>query len=237
MQVLIFTKTRTRCYPIALIILSILVIYFLTGCNSQNNKKVELEMAEQELTLTEKIKKIKLEEEEKLDLLSKEISDRSRKDIFELIKILHSSNKEDSKKAALILMSVGDLVLTPMLNSLDKNNPDSYAREMDFVFLQHYYNRNKISVVLNDMLLDKRELKLPELKGPVEELPKVRRVCDNAYLYLRKMFSFKEDEEMIMTNERLFLDMPMEDRDKEIKRLKSSKEWISLSEYFLDQGE
>ena len=87
------------------------------------------------------------------------------------------------------------------------------------------------------MLLDKRLLKGPALNGIVEEKPIPRRVCDEAYLMLRKLLSYKEDEESLMTNERLFLRMTNEEKDKEIERLKSSKEWISLSEYFLEEGE
>ncbi|MDP2365634.1 MAG: hypothetical protein Q8M94_17945 [Ignavibacteria bacterium] len=188
-------------------------------------------------TLASQLKEIKLTDNKKMDSLSKAISVESRKDAFELIKILHSGKEEESKKASMVLMSIGDLAITPMLESIDTKDPDNYAWEMDIILSLYLGNRNKISILLNSMFLDKRQLKGPELLGVVEEKPVPRRVCDEAYLMFRRLTAFKEDEEEIMMNERMFLDMTDDQRDKEIERLKSSKEWISLLEHLSDEGE
>ncbi len=182
------------------------------------------------------LKKITITDNKSLDLLSKKIEEISRKNANELVEILHSENEQESRKASIILMSIGDLAITPMLESLDSNNADNYAWEMDIILSQYLQNRNKITIVLNTMLLDKRKLNEPELQGPLEEKPAPRRVCDEAYLMLRKLTAFKENEEDLMINKKMFLDMEDELRDKEIKRMKSSKEWISLIEHLSDEG-
>ena len=188
-------------------------------------------------TLESQIKEIKITDNKKLDSLSNAISEESRKDVNELVRILHSGKEAESKKASMVLMSIGDLAVTPMLDSLDVKNADNYAWEMDIILSQYLLNRNKITIVLNSMLLDKRQLKDPVLEGPLEEKPDPRRVCDEAYLMLRRLTSFNENEEDLMMNEKKFLDMTDDLKDKEIDRIKSSKEWISLIEHLSDEGE
>ena len=135
----------------------------------------------------------------------------------------------------MVLISMGDLLITPMIDSIDSENADNYAWETGIILSAHLQNRNKISLILNSMLLDKRQLKGPQLEGIVEEKPAPRRVCDEAYLMLRKLLALNENEEELMTSERLFLDMSDEDKDEEIDRLKTSMEWISLSEKMMDE--
>lgn len=206
----------------------IILLSSFISCNPSNKND---EKIMEDAKLSSKLSKINLMETNKLDSLAKEIVLDSQKDVNELVKILHSGNDDEAKKASLVMMSIGDLAITPMLDSLDTQNADNYAWEMDIISTQYLKNRNKITLVLNSMLLDKRQLKNPELIGTVEEKPIPKRVCDEAYLMLRKLTSFKETEEDLMINERRFLDMTDEERDKEISRIKSSKEWISLLEH------
>jgi len=214
-------------------LLTFLIIIY-TGCkkvNDNEDKKME------EKNLVSRLSEINIMEKAKIDSLSEEIKTRSQKDVFELIKILHSGKEEDSKKASLVLISIGDLSITPLIESLDSNNADNYVWETDIALSLHLQNRNKLSKIINSMFLDKRLLKGPELKGVVEEKPIPRRVCDEAYLMLRKLLAYKEDEETLMTNERMFLSLSNEEKDKEIDRLKSSEEWVSLSEKMMNEGE
>jgi hypothetical protein len=210
------------------------LIFTYTACrkvNENEDKKME------EKNLASRLNEIKIMENQKLDSLSEEIKIRSRKDANDLVKILHSGKDEEVKKASMVLMSIGDLSITPLIDSLNSDNADNYVFETDIALSLHLQNRNKITGIINSMLLDKRLLKGPELKGVVEEKSVPKRVCDEAYLMLRKLLAHKEDEELLMTNERMFLNMSNGERDKEIDRLKSSGEWISLSEKMNSEGE
>ena len=212
----------------------LLILFFSVSCKDPS-KYEELKMESK--TLESQLKEIKITDNKKLDSLSNAISEESRKDVNELVRILHSGKEAESKKASMVLMSIGDLAVTPMLDSLDVKNADNYAWEMDIILSQYMLNRNKITIVLNSMLLDKRQLKDPVLEGPLEEKPDPRRVCDEAYLMLRRLTSFNENEEDLMMNEKKFLDMTDDLKGKEIDRIKSSKEWISLIEHLSDEGE
>ncbi len=169
--------------------------------------------------------------------LANMISETSWKEPRELVNILHNGQKEESQKASIVLLNLGDLIFTPLLDSLSSESPDDYVWDMQSIMKIQLENRAKIAKILNNMLLDKRPLKLPLLPGYVEEKPIPRRVCDEAYLMLRHLLSFEEDEETLFLNEDLFLNMTDEEKDREILRAKSSKRWIPLTEQFFEYEE
>ena len=216
-----------------LYIFYILFVFLLSGCNdSSTNEEQKMENK----NISSLLKEIKLTDNKKMDSLSKDISEESRKDAVELVKILHSDKEEESQKAAMVLMSIGDLAFNPLLESLDTKNEDNFVWETDVLVSVILNNRNKMTSVLNSMLLDKRKLNDPEPQALMEEQPVPRRVCDEGYLMLRRLTAFKETEEELMINEKLFLNMTDDQKDKEIERIKSSKEWISLIEHLSDEG-
>lgn len=223
-------KNKKVNYFVLIIILIILIAQCKEDNNIERNKMENLNLAMQ-------LKKVDVDDYKKLDSISEEIILRSRKDGRELVNILHSSDAIERKKAANLILGLGDLVIIPMLDSLDNENPDNYAWEMDAIVTSHLEDRNKIVSKINSMLLDKRLMKTPKLMGVSEEQPTPRRVCDEAYLMLRKILAFKDDEEELMTNERFFLGMSNEEKDEEINRLKYSNDWISLSEKMMNEGD
>jgi hypothetical protein len=134
-------------------------------------------------------------------------------------------------------MNIGDLAMAPLLESIDRSNPEGLVWDMEMAVKIQLENRNRIVRILDQMLVDKRVLKEPEPPLQVEEIPPSRRVCDNAYLMMRSLFAIQEDEEELLTNTDVFLDMSDEQRDAEIDRAKETKKWISLVEKALEEDE
>lgn len=228
-----FTKNFEYTRMNMIYIFCILSVFLLSSCNdSSTNEEQKMENK----NISSLLKEIKLTDNKKMDSLSKDISEESRKDAVELVKILHSDKEEESQKAAMVLMSIGDLAFNPLLESLDTKNEDNFVWETDVLVSVILNNRNKMTSVLNSMLLDKRKLNDPEPQALMEEQPVPRRVCDEGYLMLRRLTAFKETEEELMINEKIFLNMTDDQKDKEIERIKSSKEWISLIEHLSDEG-
>jgi hypothetical protein len=90
-------------------------------------------------------------------------------------------------------------------------------------------NRSRIVAALDGMLDDTTLLKTEKLSGHVEEQPVPTRVCDEAYMLLRRLLA-REDTEAVIFNRQAFLDMTDEERDAEIERLRTSHEWTVLIE-------
>jgi hypothetical protein len=176
-------------------------------------------------------------DDDELNDIARVIQEGSWENPRKVVDILHSDNEEDSERAALVLMNIGDLPMTPLLELIDRSKPESLVWDMEMAVKIQLENRNRIVRILDQMLLDKRVLKEPESPLQVEEIPPSRRVCDDAYLMMRSLFALQEDEEELLTNTDVFLDMSDEQRDAEIDRAKETKKWISLVEKALEEDE
>ncbi|MBE9572095.1 MAG: hypothetical protein IMF11_15810 [Proteobacteria bacterium] len=199
---------------------------------TKKNKGGKSEMSKEIETA---IKELDPYSDKELESLARMIRQESWKNPRKAVDILHSDNEEDSKKAALVLISIGDLAMTPFLDAIDRNNPEDLAWDMETVVSIQLNNRTRIVKILDEMLLDKRLLKEPELPLQVEEVPPSRRVCDEAYIMMRRLFALDEDEEELLTNTDVFLDMSDEERDAEIERARKTKKWISLVKRALEE--
>ena len=175
--------------------------------------------------------------DKELKSLAQRIKEEGWENTRRVVSILRLGKQDESAKATLVLMSIGDLAATPLLDSINSDNPDNLARDMDIVISAQLENRSKIVKILNKMLLDKRTLRDREFPAKVEAIPPSRRVCDEAYIMMRNLFAFEEKEEELSANLAVFLDMPDEKRDIEILRAKKARKWVSLTERALEESE
>jgi hypothetical protein len=150
----------------------------------------------------------------------------------QLVGVIHDPKQQEDtlQKARFLLLLAGDLALTPLLDSIDPSVPDKMVWDLTNAVQIHRENQARIVKRLESLLVDKRLLPLPENLGDIEEKPKPRRVCDEAYLLLRQLLAF-DDEEASMVNSGLFIrSMSEKERDQEIERLQKTKKWIALGE-------
>lgn len=161
--------------------------------------------------------------------VAKAMVEESYETLRRIAEIRHSKDENDSGKARSMILEIGDLALTPLLESLKPENPEQYVWDMKSLVNIQIENRLKIAKILGEMLDDKRLLQIPEVPMGVEEKPPPRRVCDEAYLMLRRLLAFEEAEDEQFLNSVIFLDMSDEEKDAEIERFKSTKRWVALS--------
>jgi len=216
-------------------VLCIITILSMIGVQcTENNQGGEKRMYE---NIETAIKELDLHNDKQLTSIAQTIREESWTNPRKVVNILHSANKDESKRAALVLLSIDELAMTPLLDSINRKIPEEYVWDMDIVVSNQLRNRAKIVKVLNEMLLDKRDLEEPEAPVELEETPPSRRVCDEAYIMIRRLFAQDENEEELSTNIDVFLDMSDEERDAEIDRAKKTKKWVSLIERAYEEEE
>lgn len=184
--------------------------------------------------MKEIISNIKTESDSEIDLLVKSIEDRSYEQPREVVSILHGRNKDDAMKAYAILQGIGELALRPMLHALNPKEKDDYVWHLQQIVTVQYENLLRIVKALKPLLSDKRELSKPLLLGPVEEKPKMRRVCDEGYLMLRRILELKETDERQLEKETRFLGMDYGKRDAEIAEFRKTNRLLALIEKWVD---
>ena len=180
--------------------------------------------------LSQQIAETGVDDVKTLDSMTETILEKSYKDPREVVGLGHSENEDIRATASALLLSLGNLVLLPLLDSVATDIPEDYVWDMQTATQLHLDGRARIVEALAKMLADTRPVTVGLPFALTEEKPVPRRVCDEAYLLLRKLLAFEENEEDRMFNEQAFLEMEDKERDSEIKRFLQTKTWISLIE-------
>ena len=145
---------------------------------------------------------------------------------------MHGKDPETARKAFGIVLDVGPVALNPILDSLNPGKPAQAVLELEHAVDLAQRDRARLASVLTKLLDDKQNVPLPSQPANTEEKLPPRRMCDEAYLLLRKLLSPEESADDQLVNGRFFLDMDVAQRDKEIAVVKSSKRFTPLREYF-----
>ncbi|MFH1686350.1 MAG: hypothetical protein ABIE70_02370 [bacterium] len=180
------------------------------------------------------ITNLNLDDDEAVQRLVERIRSRTSKEPGELMKLVHSEDKETSNKASLILLSIGAPILPAMVDAIDSASLDNQVWDLESAVEIQMGTRARLVTLLESMLSNKTPLPPPELMGHVEEKPPSLRACDKAYLILRRFLAMRAaDAEM--AGREIFLDMEESERDQEIDRFTRTGVWIELQESLHDQ--
>ena len=87
--------------------------------------------------------------------------------------------------------------------------------------------RQRIVAALDPLLEDREIVPAPDVPGPIEEVPPPCRICDEAYLALRRLLAHDEDEMAQERNAHEFLALEDEAKDAEIRRARESGAWTN----------
>jgi hypothetical protein len=198
----------------------------IVSCASENSggEKMVYKRLDQQIAET------KVDDVKTLDSITETIMEKSYKDPRDVVRLAHSEDKDVQATASALLLSLGNLALLPLIDSLATDIPEEYVWDMQTITKLHLDSRGQIAKVLERMLTDTRPVVVGSPFSLKEEKPVPRRVCDESYFLLRKLLASEENEEDRMLNEQAFLMLEDKERDAEIKRFLQTKTWISLIE-------
>jgi hypothetical protein len=198
----------------------------IVSCASENSggEKMVYKRLDQQIAET------KVDDVKTLDSITETIMEKSYKDPRDVVRLAHSEDKDVQATASALLLSLGNLALLPLIDSLATDIPEEYVWDMQTITKLHLDSRGQIAKALERMLTDTRPVVVGSPFSLKEEKPVSRRVCDEAYLMLRKLLAFEDNDEDRMMNELTFLNMEDKERDSEIKRFLQTKTWLSLIE-------
>ncbi len=127
-----------------------------------------------------------------------------------------------------LLIDIEDVATVPLLEAPEP--PEAYDRvaRMTIVVDSQLEVRNRIVDRLKKMLGDKRPLNYKRMPR-VEETPPESRVCDEAYVLLRRLLNTSEDQEKQAINTRLFLRLAEARRDIEIRKAENLETWSDFA--------
>ncbi len=164
-----------------------------------------------------------------LESLAQRVREKSLKEPRKIVDLLHSKDKKDRENAAAVLLELEHLAFEPLVEKIDLSNPEDAVWEMELAVDLHLADRARLVKILDEMLKDTTVVEPKVMAVEIEEEPVTQRVCDKAYLMMRKLFAL-EDEETHLVNVEAFLNMSDKERDAEIERAVKTKKWQALEE-------
>jgi len=128
-----------------------------------------------------------------------------------------------SRKAMTLLLSIDELAIAP-LTEVDPATPADKVWAMRMAVDAELALRKKMIARMDALLDDKTPI--PMAKPPrAEQVPPPRRVCDEAYLLMRTVVHFGEDQVTAQAEASFFLDLTDAEKDVTIQKARSSGIW------------
>lgn len=205
-------------------IVVLIISLIVSACHTKGEEHMKGPTAIQEL------RSLSADDFEGTSQLAERIKTESLEAPKALVHLWLRGEKSDSQKAIDIILDLEELTLRPVLESLDNNQPLEKIKLMSLAVDSQLSLREAVVTKLNQMLNDKTPVPLYESVGPVEEKEVPRRVCDEAYLLMRRLLKFNEDEVYHGLNASEFLELSDDEKDLEIIRAMNTKTWTNWIE-------
>ncbi|MGE5692794.1 MAG: hypothetical protein ACM3YF_03340 [Candidatus Zixiibacteriota bacterium] len=182
--------------------------------------------------LVEKLGKLEETQQAEIDSLAQQTISDAREPVRAAVKLLFGYDHKMSTKATLLLGGMEELAVIPLLEI----PPPSDIRQLNWLMhtvVEAELDLRKRTVErFRKMLEDTTPIPIPPPLSPIkeEEEPPPRRVCDEAYMLLRRLLNYTESEDVYYMNMRAFLDLEDKERSTEIARWKKTGNWTSFAE-------
>jgi hypothetical protein len=162
---------------------------------------------------------------EAVNALADRIKGRARQIPKDTTNMWLKGDESNSMKALEVLVELEELTIHPAIEAYPEASADKKARLMYLAVEQHLNVRKMLLKTLRQMLQDKSMVPQPLPIEAIEEPPVPCRFCDEAYILMRRLLNYSEDEAKNGLNSDAFLELPPEERDNEIQKALASKEW------------
>ena len=128
-------------------------------------------------------------------------------------------------QARQVLGELEDVALVPVISQGDPAAVQEVVWALRTMGAQTAELERKIVKYIDAHLGDARKMPVRTDLGPMEEKPPVVRVCDEAYLQMRRLLNVEESTQQYLANSRAFLNLPEDQKNEEIHKAKESRAW------------
>jgi hypothetical protein len=175
-------------------------------------------------TLSESLREAQKDLE--LERIAESIRTEALHDWRQAAPLVLSFEGELAAKSSELLQRGDEMSVTPLTDDALPLTAGQDVMTTQMLAVAQIRVRQIIAAALPRLLNDRRQMPPPERRGtPPETPPVVRRVCDEAYLLLRRLANISEDQDQYIFNSDAFLSLPEAERDQEIVTVNSGGPW------------
>jgi hypothetical protein len=172
------------------------------------------------------------------EALAKQESDSARTIPRLAVSLWAKGEPEVALSALGFLFEIGDLAIVPVLEGPLRDDPKSAVQALNMLADSELNLRQKVIQRVNQLLDDKRPIPLQPRVGPKpEQTEHPRRVCDEAYVEMRRLVHFGESQYGSVVEVSLFYAAPEAARDKAIAEARRDNNWRRAVHSAADDGE
>jgi hypothetical protein len=176
------------------------------------------------MTREKLLEQLRALDQAKVDALGPSLATTARAAPRSAVELYLGADEDAADKAQRLLIGLDDLAIVPLVEAA---NPPSAQQRLWMVarsVAAELALRQKVIGKLDKLLDDKSPLPV-QTRGPTEQKPPERRVCDQAYLLMRQIVHFGESPEDASVQAQLFLNAPPDFRDEQIRKARASATW------------
>jgi len=175
--------------------------------------------------IIEKLQSLDADKISGFEAFANQITNGAREEAKKIVRIWIEDEEELMEEASALLSKLGDVALVPLLEAGLAPMEIQRANQISMIVDAQIETREKIVAYLIPLLEDKEKIieEIPE--SIMEGDPPIKRVCDEAYLQLRRLLNTTESEDSYLLNESIYLQLDFEERDEEITDATASGTW------------
>jgi hypothetical protein len=144
------------------------------------------------------------------------------------VKMFKQGNPDTSKKAMITLGEIEEFGIVPLVDSTADLPTVRALWALRTVGANLVHLQRRAVRSIDKALEDRRQAPPPQSTAEMEEQPPPIRVCDEAYLQLRRLLHIEEGDPQYFLNARSFLNLGNTEKDAEIHRARKSRGWSRL---------
>lgn len=203
--------------------------YVMLAAHARPSQTTKGEKTVSQNELIDALRKLDPNQETAVDTLSKRFKEEARAPSRSAVSMLNDRDPKMSERAAAVITNIEDLAIVPILESTPPSAPADKVWNMDVAVSAYLGLRGKIAAHLNAMLADKTRVPWGKA-GPGEGAPPPSRVCDEAYLMMRRLLNASEDKVQFAHERKAFLALSNAEKDSEILKAQKSHAWTHFTE-------
>lgn len=171
---------------------------------------------------------LKRNEWDKLEALTREIVDQSRAPLEAVGQVWAANSGDERRKAARVLRELEELGIRAWLNRFGQVSATERLEAAEAVIDSYRVVQQRLMDALSPLLEEQAKVPRTQSPEPMEERRPPTRVCDEAYLLLRRLCKADERQRTALETERAFLAQTDRERDDTIGQYRDKQEWTDL---------
>ncbi len=182
------------------------------------------------ITTENKLHGISRDNRDGLDAFTRSIRQHSREQIRDVVQLWMTGDTNMAWKSAYILGRLDDAAIEPLLEAGAPADPLRQAWRLKRLTQVQINRRELIVEELANQLENRTPVPFAVDKSPIEDPVIEQRLCDVAYIHLRRLLNTSEKLGDQLDTARIYRRLEPEERDLVIERYKKLGVWVNLFE-------